>query len=157
MKRIFLTLFAAVICSVLFAQRYSDFVAPNANGARSIADSIVAYSKSHFVYLPPRPTTPDNYIYVVAYDASKIEMTVFFKIKGTDIREYVFDHVGGNFMDLFPFWKRFIDKTADENALLNANHKNFKKALTFEAGKQLVYWFRQTSPDIWEIRRYVIL
>ncbi len=126
MKKLTLLLFA--ICSPLFfyAQAPVKFIFENTNELRQLSDSIAYNAKRKYTYSKQGVSSMDDRYYCVRY-VNSVDTTealaVFFlinevgsndalEIKGTT--QYVFYGVANSFLDLFPFWKKFIDPSADE-------------------------------------------
>ena len=168
MKKIFVLMLLSTSL-LLQAQSLDSFVAKDGQSAKKIADSLALIAKRPFQYVSEYGDKGNVlYNWVVLYNEvgnKNNELSVWFRvkwiganpsleIKGTP--EYVLDHVKGKFLDVFPFWKKYIDTTSNAVSMANAQFKKFKKVLDFHNDKELVYYLSEVDPETgtWEIRRY---
>lgn len=122
---------------------------------RQLADSIALTAKTPYIFSNEGVSKRDKNYYVVVYTNPKddydrlgvafwinhIGRNLELEIKGTPV--YTFDFVRGNFLDLFPFWKRHINKNADAVKITKGKRKDKAKV-------QNILYILQ---DGWEIRR----
>lgn len=122
MKKLTISFLAlAFMCN---AQTSLKFVSDNQNDMRTLADSIVLNAKHTFKFIKEghiKESTVYYYKYVNVTDTTDV-LPVFYsmKMKGenaalevTGTPEYTFYAAKGKFLDLFPFWKRYINLNAD--------------------------------------------
>jgi len=134
MKKLLILSFLAVFAAVSFAQ--VKFVSPNKSDMRSLADSLVSNSKREYVYFKQDSSQyAFQFTYVNKLDnedrlyfnfkISYIGANKDLEIAGTP--EYRFYHVSGRFLDIYPFWNKYIciDESRDE--LLAKGAKFIKK------------------------------
>jgi len=129
MKTTLTTLLIAVslICS---AQTSLKFTTDNLKEARQLSDSIALNAKRAFKYSSESISIRGSHYffnYKNVADTTNV-MTILFnvkmvgsnpslEIKGTP--QYQFDSTSGKFLDLFPFWKKFINKNEDDKIITN--------------------------------------
>ena len=122
MKTKLLSLFL-VLTFTCSAQTF-NFVSDNAKDMRTIADSIVSNAKRTYKF-SSEMQIKNSYVtrirYVNLADTTD-KLTVFYSkmMKGANSAleiigtpEYSFHTAYGKFLDLFPFWKKFIDCKVD--------------------------------------------
>jgi len=129
------------------------FITDNLKDVRQTADSIALNAKRTYKF-SSEGLVKDTYIYRLRYvnvTDSTDRMAVFFnmRMKGsnqalelTGTPEYTFNKAFGKFLDLFPFWKRQINQTADQ---VKVSTDNDEATLN---GKR--FYFRPQS-EFWEI------
>ncbi len=102
---------------------------------RQLSDSLALNAKRDFVFVKQGRSVNDKNYYAVVYNDKEDEnnrMTVAFRvsmiganqaleIEGTP--EYEFEFVYGKFLDLFPFWKKFIDESANAEQICTGAKK----------------------------------
>lgn len=119
------TLFTALIAFTLTCSAQTfKFTSDNTKDMRTIADSIVSNAKRSYKF-NSEEHIKDTYVYRLVYvnvTDSTDRFNVFYtkRMKGANIAleitgtpEYQFHSALGKFLDLFPFWKKFIDKASE--------------------------------------------
>ncbi len=146
------TLFIGIIANAQLHFKTKDL-----KEVRQLADSIALTAKTPYVFSKEGISKQNSNYYVVVYTNPKddydrlgvafwishIDRNLDLEIKGTPV--YTFDFVRGNFLDLFPFWKRHINKQADAVKITKGKRKDKAKV-------QNILYILQ---DGWEIRRRV--
>ena len=130
------------------------FITDNLNDVRQTADSIALNAKRTYRF-SSEGKIKDSYIYRIRYvnvsDTTDI-LPVFFHIsmKGSNAAleisgtpEYFFHTTFGKFLDLFPFWKKFIQPESDKVAA----SKQMNEATI--NGKR--FYLRESPGHDWEI------
>ncbi len=127
---------------------------------RQLADSIALTAKTPYIFSEEGISKRDKNYYGVVYTNPKdkddrlgvafwishIGRNLDLEIKGTPV--YTFDFVYGNFLDLFPFWKRHINTNADAVKITKDKRKD-------KAKTQGLLYILQSNGGIWEIRRRI--
>jgi hypothetical protein len=122
------------------------FVSSDKNDMRVLADSIAANAKRLYVFDSERVNESDKYFYSLKYltednaDALTIGIKIIMVGKNTDLEiegtpEYYLSVVYGNFLDLFPFWSRFIDDSKDAETVSKSGRvrvKKYERSFIFE-------------------------
>ena len=141
MKR---SLFVLFLMMNIAANAQLSFVTEDLKDVRNLADSVALNAKRKYVYEKEgTPSGEPNY-YMIAYsniDDSNDKMNVVFRInrvgynpaleiEGT--KEYSFHGVSGRFLDLFPFWQKFIDNNADMELCSKQLNKATVNGLKYE-------------------------
>ncbi len=130
----------------------------NINDVRQTTDSIVSGAKRTFKFLSisreRRRIEKTSFIvkYVNANDSTdiipvlirtaKIGENKDLEIKGTV--QYSVKFTQGRFLDLFPFWKKFINKNADEHKIVEIGYQSF------DIGDNHLM-FKKVGESIWTI------
>jgi len=149
-----LTLLFLVIALTCSAQKFK-FVSDNPKDMRPIADSIALNAKRTFKFSIEKPvqgmlmtkilytniSDPKDIIYIL-YSMEIVGENKALEIKGTPV--YTFRSATGKFLDLFPFWKKFI------NPNLNIVTASDQTNEAIVDGKRLIF---RDEPNIskWEI------
>jgi len=155
MKTRLTVLFLALVC---IANAQLLFVTNNLNDVRHVSDSIALNAKRSFKY--EKETISKNNInyYLVKYTNSmdaEYPMVVIFDIKmvgsNADLEivgkpEYSFYKVSGKFLDLFPFWVKFMNPNA--KAIEISQKKEDKCTINGET-----YYIKEDSSE-WQIIRF---
>lgn len=116
-----------LICYVFSYPQTINYRTDKIENIRQISDSIASNTKRPY-HFQSEGWVERLDLYRVRYvnnNDSTIKLSVFFskikigenkalEIKGKT--KYVFYTAIGKYLDIFPFWKKFIDKTADETA-----------------------------------------
>lgn len=98
----------------------------NQHEIKKIGDSIVRYAKRQFVFIEVKESPPHSDYFVAIYEPQNDSVTnvklrvvcrKYLKGQNLDLEkpgepEFRFDFAVGPFLDLFPFWKRFINPAA---------------------------------------------
>jgi gamma-glutamylcysteine synthetase len=135
------------ICSAQSVKYITD----NLNDVRQLSDSIALNAKRTFKYSKQGIPNEGKYVYLVKYintvDTTEV-MYIKFHIKmvganedleiaGT--RQYVFEYVSGRYLDLFPFWKKFVNTSEDIEELTKKGVTYFRMGsnrLTFSRANE---------------------
>ena len=131
--RIILTTLLLTIALTCNAQLRLKFRTFNLTDVREISDSIALNASGNFKFVSEGIPAGNLIYYVVNYcnlNDSTNTIEVLFRIDyvggvnqtfhdpGTAM--YLFDKVTGQFIDLFPFWSKFMKNTAIEDKILKA-------------------------------------
>lgn len=134
MKKLLLLSFLAVYSTFSFAQ--IRFVSSNKNDMRSLADSLVSNSKREYVFYQQDSS---QYAFKLTYvNKQDNEDRVYFDFKiryigankdleTTGTPEYSFYYVSGRFLDIYPFWNKYICVDENRDELLAKGAKFIKK------------------------------
>ncbi|MEL3904419.1 MAG: hypothetical protein P1P63_04840 [Treponemataceae bacterium] len=158
MKLIKLLPILTLFLTSLTATAQLQFSTTDVRQVRQLADSITAYAKRVYDFKSEGVSKRDRNYYTVNYTnaadpdepfgvAFRIKMVgsnQALEIEGTP--QYTFALVYGRFLDLFPFWKRFIDPNASAGPI--TQQREAKAAI-----QGLDYVFRESGGLDWEIRR----
>lgn len=153
-----LTLFIALFIS-LTANAQLQFKTKDLKEVRQLADSIALTGKTPYQFSKEGVSKRDKNYYVVLYanpndDYDRLGVAFWInyegrnidlEIKGTPV--YILDFVKGNFLDLFPFWKRHINPNADAVVITKETRKD-------KAKTQSILYILQDAGS-WEIRRRI--
>lgn len=139
------------VTTVLQAQ--IKFESYNLNEARQLADSIALNAKYPFVFVEEgiAKANHNQYFRYVNKENEEERLTVFFNIRmegrNVDLEiegtpKYEFNAVYGRFVNLFPFWKKFIDPTADAEKITTGSryHNVNKDSRKFTLQRQSDKW-----------------
>jgi len=118
------TLLFLVLTFICTAQTSLKFVSGNKGDMRTLADSIVLNAKHTFKYAKEGQIKESSvyfFKYVNITDTTNVLALYYnIKMKGENVAlevtgtpEYTFYAAKGKFLDLFPFWKRYINRNAD--------------------------------------------
>ncbi len=155
MKKLLFIAAFVIIAQSVSAQLH--FQTKNVKKVRQLADSIALNAKTPYVFSKEGASKRNSNYYVVIYNNPKDDydrLGVAFHIKyigrnidlgtkGTPV--YTFDFVQGNFLDLFPFWKRHINPNADAVKITKGTQKD-------KAKTQGLLYILQSTGGTWEIR-----
>ena len=160
MKRISLVLIAIVISIAgVFAQKYNDLITTDLTVVKRISDSLALNAKRKFIFDHEGMAFGKYAVVYTNVSDSKENIAIMFKrimvgsndaleIKGTPT--YYFDYVIGNFLDIFPFWKSFIDNNANSE-LIASGRKMVTKELVFSNGEKYLFTFLDTGNNNWRL------
>lgn len=158
MKMLLLLLFLAFSTVTISAQ--VKFISSDLNDIRQLADSIALNAKREFVFQKEGKALNSADHYVVLYkekDNEENRMMVAFRIRmiGENdaleiegIPEYRFEQVAGKFLDLFPFWNKYVNPKADAEVITTSR---LEKDEVIIDGDRFVL---KNANTIWEIRRF---
>ncbi|GIZ10267.1 hypothetical protein [Flavobacterium sp. UMI-01] len=134
------------------------------NFTKTLADVIASEAKTKYVYFQ---TKESKYLHLITYvfikeglsdsDKKSIEaylsnytgryelhldntLCVHFKVNNSDTKEFTFDSVKGKFDDLFPFYKKNIEPTINEN---NATSQIYSVRKDADG-----YWYNFKKSDV---------
>lgn len=126
----------------------------NQSEMRLIADTIAFSAKRQYEYTSDKydDNTGMHAYYYTNKEDSTMKISIYFtnlivganealEIKGT--KEYRFYTAIGKYLDLFDFWKKYIDQNADVTKCTTAS--NYKKI-----GNQ-VFYFREYNRGLWRL------
>lgn len=134
-KKNILTFLIIFITITLNAQ--VKFISNDKEDMRRLSDSIAINSKRNYIFYKEIPINKYNYTisYMNATDNNdKLDVKIHIhyvganadlEIEGTP--QYKFERVDGKYLDLFPFWNKFIDKVEDPEALVKKGHTYITK------------------------------
>jgi len=146
-----------------YSQDYASFICRNESEVRRLSDNIALNAKRHFKFDTVKISHLDARKYIVSYSdiedtVSNSKLNVVFEIymKGANkdleiigTPEYCFSSVRGKYLDIFPFWKKFINPKAD---LQNVSEKKSDEiTISLPSGKRNGFRFSD-SDDLWKIR-----
>lgn len=146
-----LTLFAILLSFAINAQ--VKFITQDLTEVRAIGDSLTANAKRPYIFKEAR--TKGKYSYELYYKNSDDEtdnLYIHFKVRyiGASedleiegIPEYQFYYVSGKFLDLYPFWNKFIDSEDSPEEIS-------KKKSKYIIVDKTRYLFQKNSED-WNI------
>jgi len=120
----------------VFASAQIKFISTSKDDMRALSDSLVSNAKRHYVFKSEENSEyAFKYEYVNAVDDSD-RLYIYFHIymtgenKDLEIKgvpEYRFEYVSGRFLDLFPFWYKFINPGENMEALQAKGVKYIKR------------------------------
>jgi hypothetical protein len=123
MKKLILSIF---LLASVFASSQVKFISTNKDDMRALSDSLVSNAKRHYIFKSEKSSEyAFKYEYVNTVDDLD-RLYVLFRIikKGENkdleikgVPEYRFESVSGRFLDLFPFWSKFINPGENMEAL----------------------------------------
>ena len=123
MKKLILSIF---LLASVYASAQIKFISTNKDDMRALSDSLMSNAKRHYVFKSEENSEyAFKYEYVNTVDDSD-RLYVLFRIikKGENkdleikgVPEYRFESVSGRFLDLFPFWSKFINPGENMDAL----------------------------------------
>lgn len=148
-----------ILLVALTANAQLQFKTEDLKEVRQLADSIALTGKTPYQFSKEGVSKRDKNYYVVlytnphdSYDRLGVAFwinhegrNIDLEIKGTPV--YTLDLVRGNFLDLFPFWKRHINTNADAVAITKETRKD-------KAQTQNILYILQDAGG-WEIRRRI--
>ncbi len=128
------------------------FTYSNTKDARMFSDSIMVNSKHNYTFnsdderkygyeITYKDTESENTYLNVMFGISYIGANKDLGISGTP--EYYLKYIKGNFLDLYPFWNKYIDSKESEETILN-------KKSTYIIENGIKYLFDKNS-DNWTI------
>lgn len=149
---ILLALFA-LSCTTVCAQL--KFVSDNKNDLRILADSIVLNAKRNYQFSTEQLKDKESF-YILRYrdvdnptNMIPVGIKIYMEGKNVDLEIerkpiYYFSIVQGRFLDLFPFWKKYIDVNADENIISKKGNARTKK-------DNRTFFFKKEYNELWTI------
>lgn len=171
MKKLILTLTITLLALAVSAQNYKSLITTDLKVVRSISDSAAYNAKTKFAFVSATYDKFDTTHYIVSYKSGDKTMAVNFiktnKRKGQVLDKplFVFDHIDGDFNDLVPFWKSFIDSTATAEEInkkidvkvIDSEHRAEypSKILQFDNDIKMEYRLQKNS-WYWFIKRYSV-
>ena len=150
-----LTLFFLSIAFICSAQTL-QFAFKNINDVRQTTDSIVSNAKRTFKFQSINRHRDAKTSYIVKYvnvnDSTDVipvlvNTTIIGENKDLEIKgttQYIIKFTQGKFLDLFPFWKKFINPTATEDDIIKVGYQ------TYNIGEQHLM-FKKVGESIWTI------
>ena len=151
MKPTFTILFLTFTIFV-YSQTPLKFIVDNTNDVRSLSDSIALRARGTYVFSKQGVEETNGYevLYKNKADSTDIMHVRFIlrmsgankdlEISGTP--QYIFSNVSGKYLDLFPFWKTFINPSDNIEELS-------KKGLTYCRIGNNRLMFNRSSKDKW--------
>ena len=153
MKKISLLLFCLVSFQ-LAAQ--VKLVSSNKEDTKVLADSLISNAKRCYIFFEEKEKGEYNYQLVYKStentESTDDRLTVIFRIRhiGADKNleiegtpEYHFNYVDGRFLDIFPFWFKFIDSSISQEDILKK-----KSHYIIHDNKR---YLLQNRNDVWSI------
>ncbi|WP_165042553.1 hypothetical protein [Dysgonomonas sp. ZJ709] len=143
----------------LSAQSQIKFISSDKNDMRILADSIVSNAKRNYVF--KSETNKGRYQYSLNYiniednnDQLSVDINIRWVGESRDLEiegtpEFRFDYVRGRYLDLFPFWKKFINNEDNLEELA-------KKKATYILKNNQRYVF-SSGNDFWTLSMKDIL
>ena len=156
MKRIILSLLLLGSLPI-FSQ--VKLISSSKDDMKTLSDSLTANAKSNYQFY--KENNQGKYKFSLYYKNSADEfdpLTVYFGVKYTgenqDLQitgtpEYYLSNVRGKFLDLYPFWNKYIDKQHTQEEIL-------KKAAVFVIIDNKRYVFSKSN-DIWTISAHDVI
>ena len=158
--------FLIIIClSFVFSsysQRISELITYDTLVVRKLSDSIAYNAKRQFVF--NRSVKRSGRFYVLYKEKTekdeKLDINVVFHINNVGanraleiagIPEYRLETIEGSFLDIFPFWKKYIDLNADPVILSKDSYPYNKRNVTFQNGLNGYYVFQSFNGN-WKIQ-----
>lgn len=152
MKKIIIPILLVVLSLNLTAQ--VKFVSNNKNDMKTIAETLISSANTAFTY--DTTLTHNQYRYNIIYKGVDntdyrlyLRIQIVYNGENKDLNisgtpEYRFASVSGKFVDLFPFWKSFINPSENPEELT-------KKSATFIKKDGLTFVFSKFG-DNWSIQ-----
>lgn len=117
-------LLSLLLLSTIMANAQIKFISNDLEDARQLADSIALNAKFPFKFVEEgiRKANNNHYFKYQNTENESESMTVYFIVKmegeNKDLEikgkpKYIFNTVYGRFLNLFPFWKQFINPESD--------------------------------------------
>ncbi|MCX6281496.1 MAG: hypothetical protein NTU51_06010 [Bacteroidetes bacterium] len=145
------------------AQDYTWFICKTEKEIRNLSDSIALNAKRDFKFDTMQFSHLETTAFIVTYSDTKdtIEHTklnvAFVKyMKGENkdleipgVPEYRFTSVRGRYLDLFPFWQKFINPKAN---MQNISEKKFDEIKISLPEKKFMTFRFSVTQDLWRIR-----
>jgi len=149
-----------------YSQDYKWFICHSESDARILSDSIAFNSKSKFQFDTAKISNFDKTRYVVSYidkndtlEPTKLNVVFGMYMKGANkdleivgTREYLLSFVHAKYLDIFPFWKKFINPKADLKIL---SEKTSDKVITILPDGQHIEFRLAKNGEIWTMRMVV--
>lgn len=135
MKKLFTSIILVALCLNLAAQ--VKFISSNPDDMRILSEALISASKRSFTY--DTTVVSNKYSYTIRYkdrENEKYRLEFRFQIvyKGENkdleiagVPEYRFSNVSGKYLDLFPFWKSYINPEEDKELLTSKKATFIKK------------------------------
>ena len=147
---IFLLLTLSFICS---AQSFLKYITLNLPDVRQFSDSVALNAKEVFKYESEGVWEDNKLFYAIKYKNTNdvdFPILVFYRINyvgGTDdivnpgTPQYSFYKITGKFIDLFPFWSKFMNSTAKADEILKKQKDEaIVKGATYDFNVEKNYW-----------------
>lgn len=140
MKKASVILFILFISSNSFSQNADLFYNVSKDSAKLIADDLAAIAKSkyQFVSFTENPKRGGAIFYYKDADNDDNRLSVYFRIYNETLEisgtpRYYFYKVEAKFLDVFPFWKKYIQPDADDVKM--SKNESFNKVYLKSSGK----------------------
>lgn len=129
------------------------FISDSKEDMKNLSDSLVLYSKRDYTY--KKEHIYNQYTYSLTYENSQDKedtIEIFFNVRYINqnieleiegIPEYNFSHVKAKFLDLLPFWIRYIKQDEDQEQILSK-----KASFIFKSDKRFLF---SKQGDLWII------
>lgn len=153
MKKAIITLSLFSITLLTYAQL--KFISNTKEDMRLLGDSIVMSAKRHYIYQSEEEKEKGSF-YIIRYvntedqtDILPVGVKVIMKGKNVDLEIegtpiYSFAITQGKYLDLYPFWKQFIDPQADSESIEKKGRVKINK-------DNCVFYFQRDNKN-WIIR-----
>ena len=156
MKRISFLLFCLIFAQLVSAQ--VKFISSNKEDMKILADSLVSLAKMDYVYFKTneseygvkieyRNTEDESNRMYFEYNIRYVNANENLEMKGTP--EYHFKRVSGKFLDIFPFWYKYIDS--------EYNQEDMSKKKQHYIIKDDKRYLIQNKNNIWSIGIYDVI
>ncbi len=139
---------------------------------REISDYLANNAKRNYDFKSADYSRASKNYYIVSYtesgipekeltDKEKINMQfhVYYEgentaleVKGTPI--FTFKHVKGRYLDIFPFWKKYIDPNADAETIATSRFKESKTKIIIDGYERTFVLKEIPNGELWEIKSY---
>jgi hypothetical protein len=152
-------LLAFMLLSITTSAQTFRFVTQSTSDMRQIADSIVLNAKRTYAYNKEGESKDNSNYYILSYKNvadSTDKMNVFFRInmigssdalKKEGTAEYQFYAVAGKFLDLYPFWHKFINpNSAIETVAEEKQDNRTTDNILFSIKEWGTYWKIEAHP-----------
>ena len=145
-------LFILLISCTSFANAQLKFISENKEDMRTLADSIATNTRIAYTFSQEFQHPKVKDYYVISYVSNTDTMNVFYKVYMTGANKdleiegtpkYYFSIVEGKFLDLYPFWNKFI---SSEHSAEQAS----KKGTLYAPMHGRNIWFKREG-DKWTI------
>lgn len=148
----FLTVqFLIILFSMCSIQAQVVFTSSSKEDMTTISDTLISNIKEDYKY--KKEHTYNEYTYSIIYEnAQNQTIEIFFNVryKNQDIDlkiegapEYNFSHVKAKFLDLYPFWIRYIKQNEDQEQIISK-----KSSFIFKDDKHFLF---RKQGELWVI------
>ncbi len=148
---LFIMAFLVILPSIVQAQ--IKFISNKKEDMRLIGDSIILNAKRNYIF--KSETVENRYSYSLNYentenkdDILSVNIQVYYRNENPEfeieqIPEFNFSYVEGRYLDLFPFWKKYINEDEDIEKLSQKKH-----TYLFKYNKRFIF---SKSSEIWKL------